>query len=264
MSKITKLENLKKITKDVESKRNGKEVRCKAIMKELIGNYDFHTVLDVGSGGVGHPDIFRGLGKEVHTCDMTPQYGPTYLGNFLDIHSEIPDNHYDVIWCSHTLEHQMNPGIFLSLMKKKLKPGGLLALTVPPMKHYIVAGHVNHWTAGMLLLNLVLVGFDCSEAIIKAPKPEKFQGYPSGVKSIEPYDISVLVPKNDINWTQEMVDKMQKEKSDIPLGDTNVHDGMLYLSGAGLQHLKKYFPKYINWVKKGAKDIQFDGRIGDL
>ena len=62
-----------------------------------------------------------------------------------------------------------------------------------------------------------------------------------------------------------MIDKMQKEKGDKPLGDANVHDGILYLSGAGLIHLKKYFPKWIKWVEKGKKgEVQFDGRIGDL
>src|SRR5690606_36120022 len=44
--------------------------------------------------------------------------------------------------------------------------GGVLALTVPPLKSRIVGGHVSLWNAGLLLYNLVLAGFDCSRARI--------------------------------------------------------------------------------------------------
>ena len=190
----------------------------------------------------------------------------TYFGNFLEIESEIPDNYYDCIWCSHTLEHQLNPGEFLSLLKKKLKEGGILALTVPPMKHYIVGGHSNHWTPGMLLYNLVAVGFDCSKAITWAPSPNKFNG---NAESIFPYDISVLVPKKDIKWTTEFAKEICTTSTLNP--HFSVYKGILYLSGCGLLILKKYFPPNIKWSFKGIKwnskgkgsggiDIQFDGR----
>jgi SAM-dependent methyltransferase len=265
---ISNKDKIRKIIKDVGNERK-KELRGQAILVELLDKYKFDNVLDIGSGGkLGHQEVFRRCGKEVYTNDMCEKYEPTYLGNFLEIADKIPDNYFDCIWCSHTLEHQLNPGIFLSTIKKKLKDGGILAITVPPMKHFIVAGHVNHWTTGMLLLNLVSVGFDCSEAIIKAPKPEKFKGYPDGAVSIDdPYDISVLVPKKDIDWSEEKVKEMDVEyrkTHTTGYGDVTVYEGCLYLSGAGLQVLKNFFPKSIKWVRKGEKDQQFDGRIGDL
>ena len=274
-----------KIIKDIEKGerplgRGGKKLRARDMMIEALANYNFKTVLDIGSGGPNcHNAVFRKCGKEVHTNDMCEKYNPTYLGNFLDIAHTIPDNNYDAVWCSHTLEHQLNPGLFLQTMKRKLKEGGLLMLTVPPMKHYIVAGHVNHWTTGMLLLILVMVGFDCSEAVIKAPKPEKFDATfvpgninpklrGTGATSIDPYDISILVPKKDIGWSNKKWKEMDRNYrkthgADWGIGDADVFDECLYLSGAGLQVLKQYFPKNIEWIKKGEKDQQFDGRIGD-
>ena len=265
--KEQKIKNIEKIIKSVEDQRNGKELRARDVMIELLATRDFETVLDVGCGGIGHMDVFEKCGKKVHKCDMNPRYKPTYVGNFLDIVDDIPDEKYDCIWCSHTLEHQLNPGIFLSQIKRILKEDGYFALTVPPMKHFIVGGHVNHWTTGMLLHNLVSVGFDCSNAFIRAPKPEKFKGYPDGAGSIEPYDVSILIKKKDIKWTEELVRKMhtdycESHPGEGGFGDVSVHDGNLYMSGAGLKVIKPFFPDGIKWVDKGGRDLQFDGRIG--
>ena len=253
---ITK-EKYKEVYEYVRGEKD--DLRARVILEELLTKYNFKTVLDVGSGNPHkkHSSIFEKCGKEVHTCDMTPEYNPTYEGNFLEIESKIPNNYYDCIWCSHTLEHQINPGVFLNVLKKKLKEGGILALTVPPMKHYIVPGHVNHWTPGMLLYNLVTVGFDCSKAITWAPSPDKFKG---NTNSIHPYDISVLVLKKEINW--EVVNKEFSTIYKDTWGDASVYEGVLYLSGKGLKYIKKYFPSKIEWTAKGKedKDQQFDGR----
>ena len=41
-------------------------------------------------------------------------------------------------------------------------------MTVPPLRHGIVGGHVTLWNAGLLLYNLVLARFDCSAAAVLA------------------------------------------------------------------------------------------------
>ena len=64
-----------------------------------------------------------------------------------------------------------------------LKEGGVLAITVPPLKNEIVGGHLSLWNSGILLYQLVVAGFDCREAIVK-----KYG-----------YNISVIVKKNKIN-----------------------------------------------------------------
>ena len=40
----------------------------------------------------------------------------------------------------------------------------MIAITVPPLKHQIVGGHVSLWNVGLLLYRLILVGLDCSAA----------------------------------------------------------------------------------------------------
>lgn len=122
---------------------------------------DFQTVLDIGAGDGVHTALFRDLGKEVETCDLGPS---DYQGAYTQVSI---DKEFDLIWCSHTLEHQINVYNFLKKITHNLKEGGYLVITVPPLKPEIVGGHVSLWNAGLLLYNLVLAGFDCSEAMVK-------------------------------------------------------------------------------------------------
>lgn len=100
------------------------------------------------------------------TVDTVNLYGDcTYKKDFLDMaHLK----QYDAIWTAHALEHMPNPGIFLTKCFHLLKDNGILCVTVPPLKHSIVGGHVTLWNAGLLLYNLILAGFDCSEAMVKS------------------------------------------------------------------------------------------------
>ena len=65
------------------------------------------------------------------------------------------------------LEHQLNVNQFLKKVRSKTRIGGYTCITVPPLKHNIVGGHVTLWNAGILLYNLVLAGFNCKNAHIK-------------------------------------------------------------------------------------------------
>lgn len=123
---------------------------------------DFETVLDVGAGDGVHAALFRDIGKNVYTCDIRPP--ADFVGRYTSL--KLPQK-YDLIWCSHTLEHQPNVYTFLKKVSLDLKEGGYFAVTVPPLKHEIVGGHLSLWNAGLLLYNLVLAGFDCSEAMVK-------------------------------------------------------------------------------------------------
>ena len=118
---------------------------------------EFDTVLDIGAGDGCHSAFFRNLGKMVDQVDLKDgvDYMSTELGQ------------YDLIWCSHVLEHQPNPNLFLRKIGSNLKLGGHFVVTVPPLKHDIVGGHVTLWNAGLLLYNLILAGFNCSKAKVK-------------------------------------------------------------------------------------------------
>lgn len=137
---------------------------------------DWHTVLDVGCGEGEHARAFRELGKVV-TCTDLHRDGD-YLEQTFDPH--------DLVWCSHVLEHAPNAGLFLAKLVRDCKDNGLLAITVPPLKHHIVGGHVSLWNAGLLLYRLALTGVDCRTAHIKTAG----------------YNVSVIVRKRLVKLPQ--------------------------------------------------------------
>lgn len=156
------------------------DVRGSAALFRLLREDDVETILDVGSGTGAHAELMRHLGRRVTTVDLA---GPAdHVGDFTAWCDGPKD--FDAVWACHVLEHQPNPGIFLAACRDRLRPGGLFAVTVPPLKHAIVGGHVTLWNAGLLLYQLVLAGFDCRAARVGtyASGP----GYP-------PYNVSVLV-----------------------------------------------------------------------
>lgn len=129
----------------------------------LLSSYRFSTVLDVGCGDGSHARRFAAAGKRVTTLSFE-RYGgfePDFIGDFF----AFPVSRaFDMVWCSHMLEHQRDVGRFLERLISLAKPGGILAITVPPARDSVVGGHVTLWNTGLLLYNLVLAGLDCRDA----------------------------------------------------------------------------------------------------
>ncbi len=149
--------------------------------------YDIGRCLDIGSGD---ERIFRDH-PNVKTCDLKPP--ADYVGDYLSI--EFPEP-FDSIWCCHVLEHQRNPGLFLEKIRRDVKLGGLVAITVPPYRTELVGGHIHLGNAGHLLYNMILAGFDCSKARV-------------GVYS---YNISVIVKMADAELPRLSMDVGDIEK----------------------------------------------------
>jgi SAM-dependent methyltransferase len=141
---------------------------------------DVSKVLDVGSGEGAHSEILSKVFEDVRSVDINPRVNPTYLGDFVT--SEV-SSEYDLVWASHVLEHQPNVNMFLTKCFDILKEGGYLAVTVPPLKHEVVGGHLTLWNPGVLLYNLILAGFDCGKAKVRT----------------EGYNISVVVKKKSFD-----------------------------------------------------------------
>lgn len=141
-----------------------------------------------------------------------------------DINEFEPDVPFDCIWASHILEHQLNSHNFLLKLNSILKEGGVLAITVPPYKSMIVGGHVSLWNVGLLLYNLVLAGFDCSNASAKTYG----------------YNVSVIVSKKSINI---------KNKLHYDCGD--------------IREIKEYLPKNLKFSSNELDD-PFEGNIDSI
>lgn len=131
-------------------------------LKLVLKAKDLKTVLDIGSGSGQHAQLLRNEGFIVTTLSLEPP--ADIICDFSEISEDII---YDAIWAAHVLEHQLNPGAFLKKCFRLLKNNGLFIVTVPPLKHEIVGGHVNLYNAGLLIYQCILAGFDCSQADVR-------------------------------------------------------------------------------------------------
>lgn len=205
-----------------------------AALQKLLDDYEFKTVLDIGAGAMQHSEVFASHGKEVTAIDFgvsvyyaqfIPKKGKVInkiLGDFnkIDINEQ-----YDCVWASHILEHQPNPDIFLRKVISLANEGGVIAITVPHLKHEIVGGHVSFWNAGLVLYRLVLAGIDCSLASVLSYG----------------YNISVLV-----------------KKKSICIDDINIQ-----FDCGDIRAIKEYLPKGLTFASNEYDD-PFDGNIADL
>lgn len=140
--------------------------RAGQALEFILNTKNFKTVLDIGCGHGIHSEVFKKYNKEVTSTDIAPFYQDAILGNYMNLEFE----KHDITWASHVLEHQLNTNLFLKKLRSETKTGGYTCITVPPLKHEIVGGHVNLWNAGLLMYNLVLAGFNCKHANIKQYK----------------------------------------------------------------------------------------------
>jgi SAM-dependent methyltransferase len=131
-------------------------------------------VLDVGSGGGHHAAAFAASGANV-TCvdygtsiyaqESTPTGGVTVVN--VDFAQWAPDRQYDLVWASHVLEHQRNPGHFIDRLIACCKPEGRICIIVPTPHRRLWGGHVTLWTPGLLAYNIALAGVDLSDATLE-------------------------------------------------------------------------------------------------
>lgn len=119
-------------------------------------------ILDIGSGiDELHASFMKTKSLNVLTNDIFPSND--IIGLFDNINFK---ESYDAIWCAHVLEHTLNPHNFLLKINSIIKENGVLCITVPPLKHEIVGGHINLFNPGLLIYRLILAGFDCKDSYI--------------------------------------------------------------------------------------------------
>ena len=103
-------------------------------------------------------------GKIVTSVDLSGLYKPAIQQDFMMFFTE---EKYDLVWASHVLEHQLNVNAFLKHCRSLTRLGKYICVTVPPLKHQIVGGHVTLWNAGLIMYNLILAGYNCRNSHIK-------------------------------------------------------------------------------------------------
>ena len=182
--------------------------RGELILKDFC-KFKFTSVLDIGAGDLKASKEFLRLGKVVDVVELSNSYyfkksqkiNKVYVGDFQKIKFK---KKYDAIWCSHVLEHQLNPNLFLKKIYKTIRANGILCIIVPPRKPFIISGHASLWNGGLLLYHLILAGFDCSKAkliqydynIVVILKKKKINKFPKLRMDVGDLDlISKFFPK---------------------------------------------------------------------
>jgi SAM-dependent methyltransferase len=136
-------------------------------MLKLLKEHTFDSVLDIGCGDGREVELFRHVSSCVVgiNADPMPGFAADFLGDYMDYTAKEP---FDVIWCSHVLEHIRNPGAFLEKIFRDLKDGGVLALSVPYHDFnagwdVLILGHHTRYHVPLLIYQLVSAGFDCRQ-----------------------------------------------------------------------------------------------------
>jgi SAM-dependent methyltransferase len=125
------------------------------------------TVLDIGSGNCCDTKKFLDVGYHVTSYDIkVPEiYDPKRHTHIQGLFKPT-ESTYDIIWASHVLEHIPNPHQFLLDVKSCCHDNTLIAITVPPLKHTIVGGHINLFNGGILMYRMILAGFNMRDCRI--------------------------------------------------------------------------------------------------
>lgn len=132
-------------------------------LAELLVSYKadigtkFKTCLDIGSGAGIQTEIMRHAGLNVFQVDKY-QKNADYQVDFLNYEFK---HKFDIIYCSHVIEHQRNVGIFLDKIFDVLSDDGLLVISAP--KHpatTLIEGHLNCFFTSYFVQHLIHAGFN--------------------------------------------------------------------------------------------------------
>ena len=117
----------------------------------------YKNCLDIGSGAGLHSKIFTDIGLKTTQID---KYSST--SNIKDDFMDYCFNDtFDIIYCSHVIEHQRNIGSFLDKIFDLLTVDGKLLIAVP--KHdanVMIEGHINSFLTPLFIQQLIYAGFD--------------------------------------------------------------------------------------------------------
>lgn len=67
----------------------------------------------------------------VDTLDIDPNSGCTYIGDICEHNDCLPDDTYEYVVCTEVLEHTLRPWDAVEEIRRIVKPGGILFLSVP-------------------------------------------------------------------------------------------------------------------------------------
>jgi ubiquinone/menaquinone biosynthesis C-methylase UbiE len=165
-------------------------VRINVILKMLtenIKNISKMKILDVASGRgellkslTSHGMNAEGIDFDKKCVELSNKHSKCTYGNALEVDNYFSNNQFDLVVCSHFLEHTENPKIMVERLKKISKQ--YILLIVPnlaqfiTLEHskpsYVTKGHLCGWDHGHfktfleIHCNLKVVNWACDQVII--------------------------------------------------------------------------------------------------
>lgn len=116
---------------------NTSRIRLREFAAEAaaVGTSKSFRVLDAGAGSTPYRDLFDHVTYEA--CDIEDNGLQDYVCDVADL--PMPDDSYDLVFCSQTLEHVPNPHKVMREITRVLKPGGQAWFSAP----FIYEEHVK-------------------------------------------------------------------------------------------------------------------------
>jgi SAM-dependent methyltransferase len=95
----------------------------------LVEEYCRGRVLDAGAGRGAYREILKNTAQEYIGMDVSSSEATSAVGDIQTL--PFSEESFDTVFCSQVLEHVPRPWNALAEMKRVLKPGGHLILSVP-------------------------------------------------------------------------------------------------------------------------------------
>ena len=132
-------------------------------------------LIDIGAGDLRHSIEFAragikttavDLGSSVYAASRAPEVQKNNLKVIdADFNRLELSERFEVLFCSHTLEHQQDVKAFLGKCLESVTEGGVLIFVLPYPHWDLQGGHVAQFTPKSVIYNLALLGLDCSKSL---------------------------------------------------------------------------------------------------
>jgi len=105
----------------------------------------FWALLDVGCGEGSFAGNLIGNG-EIWGVEMDPKAAASasavmnnvLQGSFEVVRDQLPRSYFDIIVCNDVIEHMEDPADFVEYVTRILRPGGIMILSIPNVRHWEV------------------------------------------------------------------------------------------------------------------------------
>jgi 2-polyprenyl-3-methyl-5-hydroxy-6-metoxy-1,4-benzoquinol methylase len=150
-------EKIEKVRADSQSIAYGSDIAQVLQQEYPLGDERYVSMLDVGPrtatgtnviAQLFHPLSWSRLKVNVVAMDIDPLFAAQAREAFPDIRYEVDDifkheQKYDIVVCSHTIEHVEDPGAFFKRLTYLAKELVILAAPYKEPEHNRIPGHIN-------------------------------------------------------------------------------------------------------------------------